>query len=280
MIGRETEPTGIGYELFKNYFIALQRFKPDYFLYENVSSMSDEIRSEITKTFGCEPMRINGALTSAAERDRLFWTNIPVCELPKDKNIKLRDILESEVDEKYFYDYPIINIDMSKQVCGTMQFNNNEMHKRIFNPDFKVHTLTTCGGGHHQKKVMIDGKARRLTPVEYERCMNLPDGYTKSVAETHRYNGLGNGWDALTVEHILSHIEAEIDDKLIVCSMYDGIGTGRYVIDKLGYTNIEYYAYEIDVNAIHVAKSNYPDIVELGDAFQVRDKQWSLAYIG
>ena len=48
---RETEPSGIGWELFENYLIALEKFKPDYFLYENNKSMSKAIRDEITKSF-------------------------------------------------------------------------------------------------------------------------------------------------------------------------------------------------------------------------------------
>jgi DNA (cytosine-5)-methyltransferase 3A len=36
--GRETEPSGIGWELFKNYIIAKEKFNPDFFLYENVAS--------------------------------------------------------------------------------------------------------------------------------------------------------------------------------------------------------------------------------------------------
>ena len=51
------------------------------------------------------------------------------------------------------------------------------------------------------------------------------------------------------------------DEKIVVLSMYDGIETGRYCFDQLGYRNIEYYAYEIDKFAIQVAMSNYPDIV-------------------
>lgn len=48
---RETEPSGIGWQLFENYLIALDKFKPDYFLYENNKSMSKAIRDEITKSF-------------------------------------------------------------------------------------------------------------------------------------------------------------------------------------------------------------------------------------
>jgi DNA (cytosine-5)-methyltransferase 3A len=33
--GREVTDSGLGWELFKNYIYAKNRFKPDFFLYEN-----------------------------------------------------------------------------------------------------------------------------------------------------------------------------------------------------------------------------------------------------
>lgn len=72
---RETEPSGIGWELFENYLIALDKFRPDYFLYENNKSMSAAIREEITRRLGVEPICINSALVSAQNRQRLYWTN-------------------------------------------------------------------------------------------------------------------------------------------------------------------------------------------------------------
>lgn len=273
---RETESSGIGWELFQNYVIALEKFKPDFYLYENVASMSKDIKQEITKIFESEPININGALVSAAERDRLYWTNIRNVTQPENRNIVLQDILEPNVSEKYFYNHPLENIDMSKQVCATMVYKNNEMHKRIFNPKFKVHTLTTCGGGNTQKKVLVDGRARKLTPVEYERCMNLPDDYTKAVAETHRYTGCGNGWDAEVIMHILGFMGISPKEEIQVLSMYDGIGTGRYCLNAMEFINVTYYAYEIDKNAIQIACSNYPDIIQCGDAFQVKEDGWKL----
>ena len=56
----------------------------------------------------------------------------------------------------------------------------------------------------------------------------------------------------------------------------DGIGTGRYCLDKMGFTNVTYYAYEIDKPAMTVALSNYPDIIQLGDAFDLRRDDWEL----
>lgn len=92
---RETEPSGLGWELFKNYLIAKDKYNPDYFLYENNYSMDNKIRDEITKQLGVEPIMINSALVSAQSRKRLYWTNIPNVQQPEDKGIMLNDILES-----------------------------------------------------------------------------------------------------------------------------------------------------------------------------------------
>ena len=92
---RETRPEGQGWELFRNYLIAKARYQPDYFLYENNKSMAPAIREQITAELGVEPILINSALVSAQSRQRLYWTNIPGVELPEDRGLVLRDILES-----------------------------------------------------------------------------------------------------------------------------------------------------------------------------------------
>lgn len=70
---RETEASGIGWELFLNYRIARDKYHPDYFLYENNKSMSPAIRAQITAELGVEPVLINSALVSAQNRQRLYW---------------------------------------------------------------------------------------------------------------------------------------------------------------------------------------------------------------
>lgn len=69
---RETEASGIGWELFLNYKIARDKYQPDYFLYENNKSMSAAIREQITQELGVEPVLINSALVSAQNRQRLY----------------------------------------------------------------------------------------------------------------------------------------------------------------------------------------------------------------
>ena len=53
---RETESEGLGWELFRNYLISLEKFKPDFFLYENNKSMAGPIRDQITRELGVEPI--------------------------------------------------------------------------------------------------------------------------------------------------------------------------------------------------------------------------------
>lgn len=119
---------------------------------------------------------------------------------------------------------------------------------------------------------------RKLTVTECCRLQTLPDDYCRAVSASQAYKGLGNGWTAEVIIHILSHALKDIprDEKILVLSMYDGIGTGRYCLDKMGFTNVEYHAYEIDKYAMQIAMSNYPDIIQHGDAFDVRNKEWKI----
>lgn len=195
-------------KLFFEFVRALEEVKPRYFLFENVASMNEESKLVISELLGCEPIFIDSGDFSAQERPRLYWTNIPVDVLNIGSSpLVLGDILESDVHEKYFYNHPLENIDLSKQVCATMIYKNHDMHKRIFNPAFKCHTLTTCGGGNTQKKVFVNGRARKLTPLEYERLQTLPDHYTAGVADSHRYTAIGNGWTVDVIAHILSGLK-------------------------------------------------------------------------
>lgn len=113
---------------------------------------------------------------------------------------------------------------------------------------------------------------RKLTVTEACRLQTVPDDYCRAVSATQAYKGLGNGWTAEVIIHLLSYglMGVSLDTPLEVISMYDGIGTGRYCLDKMGFTNVTYKAYEIDKYAMKIANSNYPDIIQMGDAFQVR----------
>lgn len=70
---RETEASGIGWELFSQYVRAVREAKPRWFIYENNKSMSKAIRKSIDETFGFEAVEINSKLVSAQNRQRLYW---------------------------------------------------------------------------------------------------------------------------------------------------------------------------------------------------------------
>lgn len=193
-------------KLFFEFVRAKEESKPKWFLFENVASMNEESKQIISDLLGCQPILIDSAYFSAQERPRLYWTNIPVVPPTYKSLAVLNTITETVVDKKYFYDYPLINVDLSKQVCATMVHNNHEMHKRVFNPEFKCHTLTAVCGGNQQKKIYCNGKARKLTPLEYERLQTLPDNYTQGLSDSARYKLIGNGWTVDVISYILSFI--------------------------------------------------------------------------
>ena len=88
-------------KLFFEFVRILKEAKPKYFLLENVR-MKQEYQDVISEHLGVKPLMINASLVSAQNRNRLFWTNIPNITQPKDKKIFLKDILEKEVDAKYY----------------------------------------------------------------------------------------------------------------------------------------------------------------------------------
>lgn len=417
---RETEPSGIGWELFENYLIALEKFQPDYFLYENNKSMSKAIRDEITKRFGFEPVCINSALVSAQNRQRLYWAGkrnpdgtyrrVQV-EQPEDRGILLRDILETgeawtekgyTLKAQYYKSSAVNAVDgghfpapMAAEPIriGTVDSDarNQDAHDskqyRVYSPAGKCVTLCGSRGGAwaktglyaapvrvcalsahqsgrvystdgksvplqarpngggadgsatglyavpagmawrgharngntssfemrtdgksnavivgHQNRLVIDSAARKdlpiyevqnglitikgkqypikladgfyiirkLTVTECKRLQTVPDSYVFPVSDTQAYKMLGNGWTVDVIAHIMSYFDGITTEPLDVLSMYDGMACGHIALDKLG-ANIERYrATEIDKYAIKTACHNFPDIEQLGDAFQVR----------
>lgn len=193
-------------KLFFEFVRAMEEMRSKWFLFENVASMTEESKQVISYLLGCEPVYINSKAFSAQEKPRLYWTNIPFDRvLPPDCPDVLKDVLqpESEIPENLYYSTPLLNVDMAKQVCATLDIKNNEMHRRVFNPEFKCHTLTCVSGGHQQKKVLVNGRCRKLTPIEYERLQTLPDNYTAGVSDTARYTAVGNGWTVDAIAYIL-----------------------------------------------------------------------------
>ena len=453
---RETEASGIGWELFLNYRIARDKYQPDFFLYENNKSMAPAIKAQISKELGVEPVLINSALVSAQNRQRLYWvgkresdgtySQVPI-EQPEDRGILLRDILETGIcwrekgyaltasshsataedmfarrqrngvaepirigtiendaknpdhdSQQYrvyspdaksvtlcgnggglgaktgLYAVPVagrvvgrrineqghrddyneeieriqrfeVNEDPNKTNClstvekdnmiavpvrvGAMPNKDGELgtsqSRRIYSTDGKSVSLQARpnGGGAdgaatglYAVPVIPDGKGqfvikaaggkeipvyevrggritikgktypikladgfyniRKLTVTECKRLQTVPDTYAFPVSDTQAYKMLGNGWTVDVIAHIMSHFTGLTEEPVEVLSMYDGMSCGHIALDKLGAEITAYYATEIDKYAIQTTQHNYPDTVQLGDAFQVRDDDWGV----
>jgi site-specific DNA-cytosine methylase len=99
--------------------VILQSNPSAMFLLENVK-MKKEYEAVISQYMGIPPIQINSALVSAQNRVRLYWTNIAnepyglfgdmqcMIPQPKDKGVLLRDILETDVPDKYYLSEKII----------------------------------------------------------------------------------------------------------------------------------------------------------------------------
>ena len=224
--------------LFWEYVRVLNELKPKYFILENVYSMSKESRDTITKALKVEPIMIDAALVSGQLRKRLFWTNIPGVKLPLDRNILLKDIIESGfvdrdksycIDACYYkggnlknyiekgrrqlvfvdceYPYAIVPEATKKGYAVAelgdsvdVSFLNSKTRRgRVGKKAKNLMTANTIG-------VVTKKGVRLLTPVECERLQGLEDNYTDGVSNLQRYKAIGNAFNVDVVAHILSFI--------------------------------------------------------------------------
>lgn len=175
------------------------------FLVENVvSNKKDDLRI-ISELLGVKPVLINSNLFSAQDRERLYWTNIEIKELPSFCDLVLEDILDENVDEKFYYEQSFEFHGLDKKVCATLNIKGHDILKRVYNKRYKSPTLTSCRGGSHQKKVYDEDKqrCRKLTPSEYRKLQTIPEWYKMDVSNSQIYNMCGDGWTVDVIIHIL-----------------------------------------------------------------------------
>ena len=172
------------------------------FLVENVDSNKKDDIKEMSNLLGVQPIMIDSNLFSAQDRKRNYWTNIPIAPLPTSCDTVLKDILDDNVDEKYFYNKPFTYNGDDKKVQATLEIKGHDIMKRVNNKNYKSPTLTSCRGGNLQKKVYDNGRCRKLTPNEYRKLQTIPDWYKMNVANSHIYNMCGDGWTIEVIKHI------------------------------------------------------------------------------
>ncbi len=199
--GRETVSSGIGWELFMQYVRGLREAKPKYFIYENNFSISKDIKEEITKELGVQPIMINSGLVSAQNRKRMYWTNIPNVDLPKDKNIKLQDVVDfSSHDFRDVGKWVFECWGDKRKIDGLKTINS-----------LKSHTLTTSKT-HPMNYYLNEDKTKycNLSVKDWERLQTLPEGYIDNVdiKQGAKFKGIGNGWTVDVIAHLLTSIKA------------------------------------------------------------------------
>ena len=204
-------------KLFFEYVRLLEETKPKYFLLENVK-MKKEYQDVITKYLGVEPIEINSALVSAQTRKRLYWTNIPNIEQPKDKKIMLKDVIEGEgikVDREksfaiiasigrttpreYFYKNQgqMVFVDKDKAYCIDANYYKGANWQQYISKARRQLVIEFINNNY---------LVRKLTPIECERLQTLPDNYTEGISNSQRYKCLGNGWTVDVIAHIFKYL--------------------------------------------------------------------------
>lgn len=236
---RETTSDGMGFKLFLEFVRAKNETGCKYFLYENNFSIHKDIKSEISKHLGVEPIMINSALVSAQQRKRCYWTNIPGVQQPNDKGILLKNVIESGIDinnvkvkshtltASYYKtaENPFSTFGSEKgrqrvaEPIRLGQIGKGGQGQRIYSVMGKSVTLSANGGGQGAKTGLYkidlpDGDyiIRKLTPIEAERLQTLPDNYTNHVSDAQRYKGIGNGWTVDVIAHIFKNLNGGINN--------------------------------------------------------------------
>jgi len=207
--GKRKGLTGERSGLFWEYVRLLKEIKPRYFILENVASMPQEAKDEISKALGVEPIMINASLVSAQNRKRLFWTNIPGVTQPKDRNIMLKDVLEDGVNEIYQLargnNKGGIKVGKAPTMNASKYQDNNKPVRigtigkgcqgdRIYSPDGKSINLSSTTGGKGGKTGLY------AIPTKSKTVRTAPKG--GGIKDRHN-------WENITDVRKLTPVECE-----------------------------------------------------------------------
>lgn len=199
------------------YFDILNHIKsvnPDVkFLLENVK-MKKKCKKVIDEYLGVEGVHINSNLFSAQNRDRIYWTNLQIGELPTANELTLQNIIEegADLNEKLY---------LSKQHLAGFQRSytwrpseRTGKSRPILASYFKRPPHSTYIPHNNSEAGDEFSEYRMLSPVECERLETLKEGYTafgadgKNISNTQRYKMLGNGWTVAVIKFLFQELAA------------------------------------------------------------------------
>ena len=199
----------------------LKEINPKYFLLENVV-MKKEWQEIIDKDMGVTPVLIDSALVSHQRRKRLYWTNIPNIEQPKDLELSLDKYFDPSL--MYMKTFPAQIVGRRLNTDGKRDDYNKsipiQQYVEVRKAD-KVNTLTTVlkdniivwdnysntNGRIPFSRIKNSNHWRYLTPEEYEVFQTLPPQYTSMLSKTQRYKSIGNAWTVDVISHIFSYLK-------------------------------------------------------------------------
>lgn len=175
----------------------LRQINPDIkFLLENVE-MGEKWEKVLSKAIGVNGIHINSALVSAQNRKRIYWTNIglepgglfgyPVSKIeqPKDKVILLKDILEKEVDEKYYLSGKMLDYLNNRKD----NYNNGKINYKLGNEKAACINASSGSIDISDNIIKIDKKG------------NIKDNQDKASTFTAGGNSGGNHSDMDLIVH-------------------------------------------------------------------------------
>lgn len=193
--------------LFWEFVRLLKEVKPTYFLLENVGSAKNSDIEIIDRELGVKGIKFNSKLVLPQNRNRVYWTNIPF-EMPKNEmTLTMQDLLETNVDDKYYITQKMYDCIISPATKG-WQSGKMDIDLKIARPlTATMHKMHRADTDNYITGIAPQGKTnvRRLTPIECERLQGVKDNYTNYVSDTQRYRMLGNGWTVDIIAHILKY---------------------------------------------------------------------------
>ena len=152
---------------------------------------------------------INSSIVSAQNRVRMYITDFEF-DIPKDRNIKLKDIVECgcvDREKSYCLDAnywkggnlkmyfeksrrQLVFGDGCKQV-GVADLNGHDILKRVYSVEGKSPTLNTCGGGNREPKILcksasITGRRLDSNGVRKDNDLSIPITQTLEVSNKNK----------------------------------------------------------------------------------------------
>lgn len=161
MLGHD-DPRSRLYWVFLDILHHVQKLNPNVkYLLENVRMRpADELR--INESLGIRPVVINSALVSAQNRVRLYWSDIRTksegifgelltdIPQPADRGIYIGDILDDEVDEKYYMRNLYLNEEAIESIATTQEGASDvvKLDKKLKPKALQDKASCLTAGGH------------------------------------------------------------------------------------------------------------------------------------